>query len=143
NQEGTTVRGREALEKAFAAFFAKTPEVKAEVHPESLRFFSGDSAMEEGSVTVRRGPTEPATKAHYSALFVREGGRWRLARLGESPGDKASIDDLGWLVGEWKSASGQGAEIRTTYAWAPNKKFIHVQFSIKEKSLALGGSQVI
>src|SRR5262249_998487 len=36
-----------------------------------------------------------------------------------------------------------GAEIRTTYSWAPSKKFIQAQFSIKEKELALTGSQVI
>jgi uncharacterized protein (TIGR02246 family) len=143
NVGGATVRGREALEKGFAAFFAKTPEVKADVQPESMRFFSSNSAIEEGSVTVRRGPTEPATKARYSALFVREEGRWRLALLSESPGDEASIGDLGWLIGEWKSASGGGAEIRTTYSWAPNKKFIHVHFTIKEKDLTLSGTQVI
>ena len=140
---GDTVRGRELLETGFSEFFAKTPEVKAEVHPESLRFLSSDSAIEEGSVAVRRGPAEPTTKARYEALFVREDGRWLLARLSESPEAEASIADLAWLVGEWKSASGQGAEIHTTYSWAPNKKFIHAQFTIKEKELELGGSQVI
>jgi len=143
NNAGMTVRGRESLEKGFAGFFAKTPEVKAEVHPESLRFLSRDSAIEEGTVTVRRGPTEPATKARYSTFFVREDGRWRLAQLIESAGDEASIEDLEWLVGEWKSTSGQGAEIRTTYSWAPSKKFIHAQFTVKEKELALSGFQVI
>jgi uncharacterized protein (TIGR02246 family) len=143
NVAGDTVRGREPLEKGFSAFFAKTPEVKAEVHPDSLRFLSSGLAIEEGSVTVRRGPAEPTTKARYDAHFVREDGRWLLAQLSESPGGDASIDDLAWLVGEWKSASGQGAEIHTTYSWAPNKKFIHSRFTIKEKDLELSGSQVI
>jgi uncharacterized protein (TIGR02246 family) len=140
---GTTVHGRDALESAFTALFAKTPELKAEVHPESLRFLARDTAIEEGSVTVRRGATEPATRAHYRTLFVREDGRWRLAELRESPGPAASVEDLAWLAGEWKSAGGQGAEIRTTYSWAPSKKFLNVQFAIREKNLALGGNQVI
>ncbi len=144
NQMGVTVRGREALEEGFSEFFAKTPEVEAEVHPGSLRFLASDLAIEEGSVTVRRGPVEPATTASYSALFVREDGSWRLAQLGESPeDDEPSIADLAWIIGEWKSLSGAGAEIRTTYSWAPNKRFIIAQFTIKEKELALTGSQVI
>jgi uncharacterized protein (TIGR02246 family) len=143
NVEGVTVQGRDALEKGFTAFFAKTPEVTAEVRPDPVRFLSNDAAVEEGAVTVRRGRAEPATHAHYRALLVREDGRWRLAELHESPGSGASIGDLGWLVGEWKSAAGQGAEIRSTYSWAPNRKFLHVQFSIKEKGLPLSGHQVI
>ena len=74
-----TVRGREALEKAFAEFFAKTPEVTATMRPEALRFLSRDSGIEEGSVTIRRGPAEPATNAAtapWSYVKTRVGD-WR------------------------------------------------------------------
>jgi uncharacterized protein (TIGR02246 family) len=143
NEVGVSIQGRAEIEKAFTAFFAKTPEVTAEIHPQSLRFLSRDTAIGEGSVAVRRGPAEPSKSARYSTILVREEGRWRLAQLSESPDDQVTITDLDWLIGEWKSTGGQGAEIRTTYAWAPNKKFINVQFSIKERDLALTGSQVI
>jgi uncharacterized protein (TIGR02246 family) len=143
SEAGQTIRGRDGLVHGFSQLFAKTPEVKAEVQPESLRFLSSDTAIEEGSVTVRRGSAEPTTRAHYNVLFVRENGRWLIAQLSESPAGGPSIADLAWLIGEWKSTSGQGAEIRTTYSWAPSKKFIHAQFSIKEKALALAGFQVI
>jgi uncharacterized protein (TIGR02246 family) len=140
---GESARGREAIQKGFVAFFARTPEVKAELKPDSLRFLSSGTAIEEGSVTVRRGPTEPSTRADYSALFVREDGTWRLAQLSETPEEEATIEDLAWLVGEWKSAAGQGAEIRTTYSWAPSKKFLHAQFTVKEKDRTFTGEQVI
>jgi uncharacterized protein (TIGR02246 family) len=143
NLDGVTVQGREALEKGFAAYFDRTPEVSAELHPESLRFLADGAAVAEGSVTVRRGPVEPATRARYSALLLREDGRWRIAELTESPDDGDSVEDLAWLIGEWRSETGQGAEIRTSYSWAPNHKFIHAQFTIKEESLALSGFQVI
>lgn len=143
NAAGLTVRGRDALEKAFGMVAARTPELKAEVHPESLRFLAADLAVEEGTAIVQRGATEPASKARYKVLLVRENGRWRLAQLGESPADEPTIDDLAWLIGDWKSANGQGAEIRTTYSWAANKKFIHARFTIKEKALTVGGFQVI
>jgi uncharacterized protein (TIGR02246 family) len=141
--DGAPVQGREALEKGFSAFFARNPEVKAKINHESVRFLSTDSAIDEGSVIMRRGPLEPSATAHYSALLVREGGRWLVAQLSESPGDSESIEDLGWLVGEWKSKDKQGAEIQTIYAWHPNKKFLQAQFTIKEKGLTLSGSQVI
>jgi uncharacterized protein (TIGR02246 family) len=140
---GATVRGREALEQGFGEFFSATPEVLADVQPEALRFLSKDAAVEEGVVTVRKGSTAPAAKARYRALLVREEDRWRLASLSESPDDSVSLGDLGWLVGEWKSTSGGGAEIRTTYTWDANRKFIHVQFSIKEADRTLSGKQVI
>jgi uncharacterized protein (TIGR02246 family) len=144
NAAGVSVRGKDTLEKAFALFFSKTPDVKAQVKPESLRFPSRDTAIEEGIVSVRRGPAEPTTKAHYRVLLVREDNRWRFAQLEESAGPPPSAEDLDWLVGEWKSIAGQGAEIHTTYSWTPNKKFLNVQFAIKEKALAaLGGHQVI
>ena len=140
---GEVVRGREALEKGFSAFFAVTPEVQAEVQPEALRFIAKDSAIEDGVVTIRKGATDGPSHAHYRAFLVREDDRWRLAILSESPADLVSINNLGWLIGEWKSTSNSGADIQTSYAWDANKKFIHVQFSIKEAARALSGKQVI
>lgn len=143
NDQGTTVQGRAALVKAFTAFFAKTPELQAEVRPASLRFVGRDTAVGEGSVTVRKGPTVPASNARFTALLVREEGKWRLAKFSESPAEGPTIADLGWLIGEWKSSIGEGAEIRTTYSWSASKKFIYVDFTLKEKTLALSGKQVI
>jgi uncharacterized protein (TIGR02246 family) len=141
--EGTTVRGRETLEKGFTVFFARTPEIKAAIRHEAVRFLSHDSAIEEGVATIRRGPLEPATSIRYHALVVREDGKWRVAQLTESAGEPESLEDLGWLVGKWKSKGRQGAEIETTYAWHSNKKFLQANFTIKEKAHTFSGTQVI
>jgi len=144
NVEGVVLRGREALEQAFTAFFARTPEVSAEVRSEALRFLSADSAIDEGIVTVRRGPANPARTARYEALVVREARSWKLAQLTETPVTVGpSIEDLSWLVGKWSSVGSDGAEIQTTYMWDPGKKFIFSRFTIKEQELAFGGTQVI
>jgi len=140
---GVIVRGRPALEAGFTEFFAATPEVTAEVQPDSLRFLSSGAAIEEGTVTIRKGPAASPTKARYEALLVRDENRWRLASLSESPEHGVSVSDLAWLVGEWKSAAGAGAEIRTRYAWDAHKKFIHVQFDLTEGKRTLSGRQVI
>lgn len=141
-EEVGTIRGRAALEKAYAEFFAKTPKVEVQTEAESLRFVALDNAIEEGTVTIRRGPDGPALAARYSALFAREEGRWRLAVLRESPGEEAALRDLGWLVGDWKSA-GQETEVHTTYSWDENQKFLRVRFTIKEEDRTLAGTQML
>lgn len=143
NAAGLTVHGREKLERVFASVFSKVPEIAAEVRPQSLKFFSNDSAIEEGTVTIRRGAAEAATRAHYTVLVVREDGQWKLANLRETAADEASLDDLEWLIGEWKSGSGEGAEIRTKYSWTPSKKFIRADFTVKEKDRQFSGTQII
>lgn len=143
NAQGVTVRGRAALEAAFASYFANTPEVTARVQSKALRFFSHDSAMDEGIVTIQRGPTDTPTEAQYTALLVREQNQWRLALMSEKDVEVDPVEALDWLVGDWVSAAGQGAEIRTTYEWAPNKKFLYGKFTIKEPQFSASGLQVI
>src|SRR5262249_3395455 len=141
--DGARVEGRDAVEKGFTAFFARNPELKAQINHESVRLLSSDTAIDEGTATIRRGPLEPTTSARYSALLVREGGRWLVAQLSETPGDAESIEELGWLVGDGTSKDKEGAQIQTTYEWHPNKKFLQARCTIKEKGLTLSGSQVI
>jgi uncharacterized protein (TIGR02246 family) len=143
NDAGVQLRGRDAIEAAFATLFANTPEVKAEIHRDSLRFLSRDTAVGEGRVAVRRGLAAAQTHAHYTTFLVREEGHWQLAQLTEADDGEVSVADLDWLVGEWKSTPRQGAEIQTTYSWAPNRKFLKVQFSLKEKEIELSGQQVL
>jgi uncharacterized protein (TIGR02246 family) len=142
NDDGKFVRGREALERAFTKFFAKAPALKATVRTDALRFLSNDAAIEEGTVSVCRGWAEGGD-ARYTVFFVRDQGKWVIARMAELAGEAHSVADLGWLIGEWKSATGQGADIRTSYSWDANKKFIQARFSIAEKALTLSGLQVI
>ncbi len=143
NGSGLVILGRDALESSFAAFFAAAPDPTAEMQRESLRFLSSDVAIAEGTVAVRRGPAEPLKRARYSALLVRDQGDWRLAQLRETDDSEPTIDDLAWLIGEWKSVDGSGAEIHTTYTWDPNKKFIHVRFTFRGEKQSVGGTQMI
>jgi len=143
HEEGESLRGRDAIRSAFARYFAETPEVSARVEPEGTRFLGRDTAVDEGTVTVQRGATGSATRAHYQAMMVREDGRWLIAQLVESPVGGPAIEDLGWLVGEWETSAGQGATIRTSYTWAPGRKFLQARFSLAESELDLSGMQVL
>ncbi|WP_261346967.1 YybH family protein [Crateriforma spongiae] len=144
NVEGMKVRGRAALNDAFANFFAQTPEVSAKVTSESLRFLSRGTAIDEGVVKIQRGPAASQTEANYSALLVRDGEAWRIASFQESPKtDEPTIDDLEWLIGKWTSRADTGAMIRTTYQWLPGRRFIKSQFSIDDAELSFAGAQII
>lgn len=141
-EDGSATRGREALEKAYGAFFAKHPKVEVEAAPGPIRFVSRDAAIDEGTVKIRKDATGGAVAARYNILFVREDGRWRIAHLSETTVEGDGLDDLAWLVGEWKS-SGEETEVTTSYAWNERKTFLKVRFTIKEKDRTLGGDQFL
>jgi uncharacterized protein (TIGR02246 family) len=84
-EDGTTLRGRAALEAAYAKEFAKKKNMKVEMNIESVRFPSKDTAIEEGYAKSYKGGSEVPTCSRYSLLFAREGGKWLIALLREWP----------------------------------------------------------
>ena len=143
--DDSTVRGRTALAKAYADFFAKRAELKLESKSNKIRFVGQDTAVEEGTFTAKA-KDQPTRKCRYSALFVRQEGKWLMAMLkewGDESTERAEINDVAWLIGTWESAGGE-ATARTTYEWAPNKKFIIARYTITPKDgKPMAGTQVI
>src|SRR5438270_12232820 len=76
--DGTTVRGRPALEAAYAKFFAKNRDVKVDVTIDSIRFVSRDSAIDEGIARVRKGKGHDPVASRYSIHYGRGGERWHI-----------------------------------------------------------------
>ena len=72
--DGTTLRGRAAVEAAYAKFFAKAPNLKADVTIDGIRFLGHDSAVEEG---IAQGAQGQGPGAGHQPLQhpVRPGGR--------------------------------------------------------------------
>jgi len=146
-EEGKRIHGRAALAKAYGEFVAKRPDLKVESKADSVKFLGKDTAVEEGTFSVKS-KLAPAASSRFSTLYVRQDGKWLIALLKEWGDDKINaptLEDLAWLIGTWESEGGDGTA-RTTYEWTPNKKFIHVQYSITlnkggEKSMT--GTQVI
>ncbi len=140
--DGTTLRGREAIDKEYAGNFAgRKTKVKIDIQVDSVRFPSKDTAIEEGYFKVQSGK-EQATTSKYSVLHVREGGKWLMAIVREFPSEGASIRDLDWLIGTW-SAKCDDTEVYTTYEWWGEKNYIRVNFSIKTKEKNISGFQMI
>jgi uncharacterized protein (TIGR02246 family) len=140
--DGTTVRGRPALEAAYTKFFTKTPDVKAEATINSIRFVGRDSSVEEGVAKVRKGKAAEPVTSRYSALYVREDGRWRMAVLREWPDEGTTLHDLDWLIGSWVAKTEDG-EVRATYDWDENKTFLRVRLTIKEGDSTTTATQTI
>src|SRR4029077_3280565 len=129
---GTTIRGRAAIEAAYAKAFAQKKNAKVDITVESIRFPSRDTADEEGYPNTYKGAWEPPTASRYSVLHVREGGRWLMALLREWPDEGTSLRDLDWLIGTWE-AKGEEAEVRTTYEWDAKKNSIRCHITIKSE----------
>jgi uncharacterized protein (TIGR02246 family) len=143
--DGTTLRGRAAIEDGYSQSFKKSPGLKLDVNVESIRFVSHDSAVLEGVARSHKGDkTGEPTASRISVLFARENDKWLLALLKEWPDDAAALDDVDWLIGSWESKN-DDADVITTYEWEEGRSFIRAHFTIKnkEKGTTLGGTQLI
>jgi uncharacterized protein (TIGR02246 family) len=142
SDDGTTLRGRAAIEKDYTRNFgARKTKIKIDIEVDSVRFPSKDTAIEEGHFRVHA-DKDQVTASKYSVLHVREGGKWLMAVVREFPSEGASIRDLDWLIGAW-SAKRDDTEVHTTYEWWGEKNFIRVNFTIKTNEKNIAGFQMI
>jgi uncharacterized protein (TIGR02246 family) len=102
---GEAIRGRPAIEQAYADLFRQHPGIRAEVRVVSVRFPGADVAVEDGVLRLTHRGELPTTTV-YSTTHVREGGRWRVAVSKEWGAGQDRIEDVDWLVGTWKAAGG-------------------------------------
>ena len=104
DDDGRVMNGRETVA-------ATVPPADAAVRPASelreasLRFLSADVAVEDGEVKVTPPGSTAVHTGHFTALWVRQAGEWKLAGLRESRIDAAAaapkLADLEWMVGDW------------------------------------------
>jgi uncharacterized protein (TIGR02246 family) len=142
DDEGTTYRGRAALEKAYAELFAKSPGNGLEVEVDSIRFPSRDNAVVEGHFKLRKPKSGELVVSRCSFLYAREDGKWLIAIAREWPGDGLSLRDLEWLIGTWE-AKRDGTVVGTRYEWTANKSFIRCTFSVTRDGETSTGMQMI
>jgi uncharacterized protein (TIGR02246 family) len=142
SDEGTSIRGHAALEKDYAAFFAKNPDNALAVEVDSIRFPSRDNAVVEGHFKLRMGKKKELVVSRCSFLYAREDGKWLIAIAREWPGDGLEIRDLEWLIGSWE-AKRNGTSVITTYEWTANKSFIRCRFTITQDGKTTSGFQMI
>ena len=142
SEDGTVLRGRDAIEKAYREIFTKKAGLTdAEIDVTSIRFPSKGMAIEEGYFKVRV-DKEPVTSSKYTVLHVREDGKWLMAVVREYPSEGIQIRDLEWLIGAWETKGGD-TEVLTKYEWWGEKSYIRVHITLKHKGRTREGMQMI
>jgi uncharacterized protein (TIGR02246 family) len=142
DDDGTKYQGREELEKAYTDFFAKNKKLKLAIEKQSLRFLSGNTAVEEGYLKMKRAKSADFVNTKFSALHVKEEGKWQIAIIREWPSEGISLFDLEWLIGSWQ-AKRDDLHVTATYEWSEHKKYILMTFTMKEKDRINKGKQFI
>jgi uncharacterized protein (TIGR02246 family) len=103
DESGEVIRGRAAIEQAFADAFKDHPGGKIEVLVDSIHFPAKDLAIEEGILRQTSNGKDLPSSTRYSAVHVRDGGQWKMAISQEWGAGRNRLEDLDWLVGTWKA----------------------------------------
>ncbi len=142
SEDGTILRGRTAIQDAFAAHFKGRPAAKMEIQAENIRFPSRDTAIEEGLSRTVTGNTLPES-ARYRAVHVREDGTWRMALCREWAMAENHMADLDWLIGTWRSEAKDHA-MDISFARETQSPFIVGEFSTTAagKTVSLGTMKI-
>jgi uncharacterized protein (TIGR02246 family) len=147
DEDGISFRGRDAIEKEYAAMLAANKGAKIAVTVESVRLLGPDVAIEKGiaKVTVPGAPAPSASR--YTVVHARRDGKWLMVVGRDAPcvavADGDYLHDLGFLIGDWK-AEGTGQELQIHFEWMAQKNFIKNTFTeVKDGKSTLTGGQII
>ncbi len=133
---GERVEGRDALEKDFAKTFKEKPHAQLSGTLKSVRFIRPDVVSAEGEAVESPNAAETTTnRTVFSAIFVRQDGRWLIDSIQESDvpppqPETAALSDLEWMVGHWVDKS-KDARVDTVVRWSPRRAFLVRSFTIK------------
>jgi uncharacterized protein (TIGR02246 family) len=116
DDQNKTIRGRDAIEKAYTEIFEQKKGGKIEVEVKSVRFLTPDLAVEEGLLRESSVGRELPSTTRYSAIDVRENGQWKIAQCREWGVGQDHLDDLNWLVGKWKGST-KDEDMTLSFAW--------------------------
>ncbi len=147
DETGRIFRGRDAIEKAYAAFFAANPGLKIVTSISSVRIIAGHSAIENGTAVVKKADGAVLSRGSYTAMHLKEQGKWLMVSVREhaSPtlSKRPTFQDLAWLIGDW-SATKDSNTLDFSIKWISEKKFIELTYSVRDKgALVRSGIQVI
>lgn len=136
DEDGQIIKGREAIQKHFAAVFEALPKAQIKVAVEAVRLVAANIALEEGVVEATATPQSPVEISKYVAVHVRQGDQWLLARSRDFPAESVPLSHherllpLAWLIGEWVDES-PDALVITSCKWADNHNYLLQEFTAR------------
>ena len=135
-EDGTVIRGREAIERHLMAVFAEAPKAQLELKVEATRLVTSNVAIEEGRVERTASPGAAVESSQYVAVHIHQDGTWLLARARDFPADAEvrtnyeHLRELEWLVGEWIQED-EGSLVATACKWVDRRNFLLQEFTIR------------
>jgi len=146
---GDVLKGREALEADFAAYFQEKSGVKLELLETQIKMLSPHVASETGIARVIVEGEAP-TETTYEAIHVKTADGWRIDSVKEdappetAPSHYEHLQSLAWMIGIWVDDAEDGITIETTGRWTTNNNFIVRTFRVFiEDQVDFEGTQVV
>ena len=101
---------------------------------DSIHFVTPDVAVEDGGVTSAPGVLSGSTARRYTAIWVRQKGKWLLDGVRESAVPAVTHNDrlreLNWMVGDWISDD-DGKMVHLSCKWSTDKKFLLREIDVR------------
>ena len=146
-QTGERTTGREAIAADLQQNFKDNPNSKLSAEITGKRLVRPDVASVDGHVSLVF-PGENATVSSFSAILVKEGGKWLFDSIEETslPSPESAqeaLADLEWLIGRWVDQAHSG-RVHTTVRWGAGNSFLVRSFVVEdEEGETQQGTQVI
>jgi uncharacterized protein (TIGR02246 family) len=146
-ETGERSSGREALATDFAKVFTATPEIFLSGGVDEVRVIGGDTAIVDGMTTVVIPNADPSISA-YTAIFVKQEGKWLLDTVHESDlptpeTPRQALKPLEWMVGSWQDES-DTATVSSVMRWSPSQAFLIRSYDvIRKDEEPFQGQQII
>jgi uncharacterized protein (TIGR02246 family) len=144
DETGHTLKGREAIEKAFKELFAENKGLKVRIDSESLRFVTADVAIEDGMSSVIPADGGPPSRTRYTIVHVKKDGQWLLSSVRDAPyappTNHEFLKSLEWAIGDWADENDKGEVARVSFDWSSSQNFIQSSFTTTFKDIAIGGA---
>ena len=105
NDEGKTIRGREAIMGFLRQAAQAHPKSQMKLDVESVKALSPNLARVNGLIrmTETDSPRARWYSARFESLRVKEDGVWRIASTKMEQIADATLEDMSWLAGNWQA----------------------------------------
>jgi uncharacterized protein (TIGR02246 family) len=145
DDEGQRITGHEAIEKRYAEFFNEHPGAQIKIEISGIHELSADAAIEDGSGSLTLAADSSTTTGRYTAIHVRQDGKWLMASVRDLADNQASapLKDLEWIIGSWQ-VEHEGAQVEMNCRWISEGSFIEATHSVWNKGKEVSsGVQII
>jgi uncharacterized protein (TIGR02246 family) len=131
DSDGREYKGRTAIQNLFTSHFKQFGPHPIEINIESVKFPSGNTAIEEGNTRSTAGGAALRFN-RYMAFHVKENNQWKMAAVSETGWTPetaySALKDLGWLVGRWSVKQPMETGVHMNANWVGNRNFIKFEF---------------